>query len=206
MRNEIGGLIAATALCVTASACSTSATDPSPAPTTLPGSAAPTTVPVGTTPTTAPGGAVPTAAPTSAAQATAAPGSTTLAIDASGTQASFHAHEQLAGNALPNEAVGSTSNVAGAIVLTNGAIDASQSQVTVDLASLTSDQSRRDNFIKSNTLQTSQYPNATFVAHDAVGLPSPLPSSGQAAFQLLGDLTVHGVTRPVTWQVTAQFN
>ena len=33
----------------------------------------------------------------------------------------------------------------------------------------------------------------------------PLPTSGQATFQLLGDLTVHGVTKPVTWQVTAQF-
>ena len=31
------------------------------------------------------------------------------------------------------------------------------------------------------------------------------PTSGQATFQLLGDLTVRGVTRPVTWDVTATF-
>jgi len=74
------------------------------------------------------------------------------------------------------------------------------------LRSLASDQSRRDNFIQGNTLQTSSFPNATFVPREAQGLPSPLPTSGQATFQLLGDLTVHGVTKPVTWQVTAQFD
>jgi polyisoprenoid-binding protein YceI len=37
-------------------------------------------------------------------------------------------------------------------------------------------------------------------------LPTPLPTSGQVAFQLDGDLTVHGVTKPVSWQVTAQFD
>jgi polyisoprenoid-binding protein YceI len=46
---------------------------------------------------------------------------------------------------------------------------------------------------------------ATFAPREAQGLPSPLPTSGQVTFQLLGDLTVHGVTRPVSWQVTAQF-
>jgi polyisoprenoid-binding protein YceI len=35
-------------------------------------------------------------------------------------------------------------------------------------------------------------------------LPSPLPTSGPVTFQLAGDLTVHGVTHPTTWDVTAQ--
>ena len=46
---------------------------------------------------------------------------------------------------------------------------------------------------------------ATFIPRQVDGLALPLPSSGEATFQLTGDLTVHGVTRPVTWQVTAQF-
>jgi polyisoprenoid-binding protein YceI len=46
---------------------------------------------------------------------------------------------------------------------------------------------------------------ATFVPNNTQGLPMPLPTTGQATFQLLGDLTVHGVTKPVTWQVTASF-
>jgi polyisoprenoid-binding protein YceI len=70
---------------------------------------------------------------------------------------------------------------------------------------LQSDESRRDNLIKRETLDTSKYPMAMFVPRQVQGLPSPLPSSGQITFQLLGDLTVHGVSKPVTWDVTAQF-
>jgi polyisoprenoid-binding protein YceI len=87
----------------------------------------------------------------------------------------------------------------------DGSIVADQSKISVDLSKLQSDESRRDNFIKGTTLQTSRFPMATFVPREAQGLPSPLPTTGQATFQLIGDLTVHGVTRPVTWQVTAQF-
>jgi polyisoprenoid-binding protein YceI len=36
------------------------------------------------------------------------------------------------------------------------------------------------------------------------GLPAPLPASGRLQFQLLGDLTVKGVTRPTTWTVNAE--
>ena len=146
-----------------------------------------------------------TAAPGQAAsQAQAA--TTTLVIDSSASKASYRAHEQLVGRTLPSEAVGTTSSVSGSLVLApDGSIVADQSKISVDLSKLQSDESRRDNFIKGTTLQTSRFPMATFVPREAQGLPSPLPTSGQTTFQLVGDLTVHGVTRPVTWQVTAQF-
>lgn len=35
------------------------------------------------------------------------------------------------------------------------------------------------------------------------GLKYPLPASGEVKFELAGDLTVRGVTRPSNWQVTA---
>ena len=131
---------------------------------------------------------------------------TRLVIDSAASKASYHAHEQLVGRTLPSEAVGSTSSVSGSLVLAaDGSILADQSNISVDLSKLQSDESRRDNFIKSSTLQTSRFPMATFIPREAQGLPSPLPTSGQATFQLVGDLTVHGVTRPATWQVTAQF-
>ena len=139
-----------------------------------------------------------------ASQAQAA--TTTLVIDSSASKASYRAHEQLVGRTLPSEAVGTTTSVSGSLVFApDGSIVADQSKISVDLSKLQSDESRRDNFIKGTTLQTSRFPMATFVPREAQGLPSPLPTSGQATFQLVGDLTVHGVTRPVTWQVTAQF-
>jgi polyisoprenoid-binding protein YceI len=135
-----------------------------------------------------------------------APAPNSLVIDPSSSKASYHAHEQLVGRTLPSEAVGTTPGVSGAIAFdTEGNIDATQSKIQADLSKLTSDESRRDNFIKGETLQTGRYPMATFVPREVQGLPSPLPSSGQSTFQLSGDLTVHGVTRLVSWNVNAQF-
>jgi len=141
------------------------------------------------------------------APVSAVPGAVTLVIDASTSQARYHAQEQLVGRNLPSEAVGASSAVSGSIVLNpDGSVASDQSQIKVDLSKLSSDESRRDNFIKGSTLQTSKYPTATFTPRQVQDLPTPLPTSGQATFQLLGDLTVHGVTKPVTWQVTAQFD
>ncbi len=133
-------------------------------------------------------------------------GSVRLVVDPNASQASYHAHEQLAGHTLPSEAVGTTHGVNGTIVLgPDGSPITDQSQITVDLSALQSDESRRDNYIKSNTLETNQFPTATFVLRQVQGLATPLPTSGSATLQLLGDLTVHGVTRAATWQVAAQF-
>jgi polyisoprenoid-binding protein YceI len=129
-----------------------------------------------------------------------------LVLDPSASQASYKAREVLVGKTLPSEAVGTAPGVSGSLLLgADGSVAADQSTITVDLTKLKSDEGRRDNFVRSDTLQTSRFPTATFVARETQGLTMPLPTSGEATFQLLGDLTVHGVTRPVTWQVTAQF-
>jgi polyisoprenoid-binding protein YceI len=121
------------------------------------------------------------------------------------SEARYRAQEVLVGRGA-NEAVGRTSNVFGTIQLeADGAITTDQSRITVDMTSLQSDSNTRDNYIKRNTLQVAEYPNAIFVVTGAPGLPVPLPTSGEAAFELVGDLTVHGVTRPATWQATATF-
>jgi polyisoprenoid-binding protein YceI len=121
------------------------------------------------------------------------------------SEASFRVKEQLAGRQLPNDAVGKTRAVAGALVIaSDGQLVGEQSKVTVDMNSLQSDESRRDSFIKRNVLQTERFPQAEFVPKQIEGLAQPLPSSGQVSFKLSGDLTVRGVTRPVTWEVDAR--
>jgi polyisoprenoid-binding protein YceI len=185
---RIAGLLAAGLLTATLAACSGSTTTSSNAP------------------------VVAAAAPAASSQSSADPsasgasaGAIILALT-DGSQASYRAREQLVGNSLPSDAVGTTHGVTGTVVVNpDGTVASDQSQITVDLASLTSDQGRRDNFIKGNTLETNQFPTATFVPTAIQGLPTPLPTSGEATFQLLGNLTVHGVTQPVTWDVTAQF-
>jgi polyisoprenoid-binding protein YceI len=127
-----------------------------------------------------------------------------LVVD--GSEARYHAQEVLSGRGV-NEAVGRTPGVQGTILLdANGAVLPDQSKITVDLTGLKSDSALRDNYIKRMTLQTGQYPTADFTVTSAPGLPQPLPTSGNATFQLVGDLTVHGVTRPTTWDATATFS
>jgi polyisoprenoid-binding protein YceI len=201
---KFASMAAAACLSLLAAACSAPTVQ---APTALP---APTAAQTGaTTPTSA---AAPTAVarPTQTASAAAAaqPAASTvkLVIDSSVSQARYHAHEQLVGKNLPSEAVGTSKAVNGSLVLgSDGTVLADQSTINVDLSKLQSDESRRDNFIQRDTLQTSRFPMATFVPRSVQGLPTPLPTSGEATFQLVGDLTVHGVTQPVTWQVSAQF-
>ncbi len=122
-----------------------------------------------------------------------------------GTEARFRVREQLAERSFPSDAVGTTRAVSGKIVLdANGKILSDQSKFVVDLATLQSDRPQRDRFIQRSTLQTAQYPTAEFIPTEIHGLPSPLPTSGKVAFQLVGEMAVHGVTRPVTWDVTGQ--
>ncbi len=121
------------------------------------------------------------------------------------SEARYRVREQLANQSLPNDAVGGTREISGAVVLApDGTIVAEESHFEVDLRTLRSDQSRRDNYIQRNTLETSRFPTAVFEPREASGLPWPLPERGEFTFQLTGDLTVHGVTRPVTWDVTAR--
>jgi polyisoprenoid-binding protein YceI len=221
-------VLAVAGLCLAVTACGPTASMPTPAaaPTAADPPATATTAPTASAPAkpaTAPTAvARPTQAQAPAAQAVAAqptaPAQTAsmsaaigdavkLVLDSSASQASYRAREQLVGRNLPSEAVGTSRGVSGTLVLApDGTFLADQSNITVDLRRLQSNESRRDNFIRGDTLQTNRFPMATFVPRQLEGLSLPLPASGQSTFQLIGDLTVHGVTRPVTWQVTAQFD
>jgi polyisoprenoid-binding protein YceI len=80
---------------------------------------------------------------------------------------------------------------------------ASSSGITADLTTLRSDQSQRDSFIKDNTLATRRFPTAVFLPRKATALILPLPVSGDLKFTLTGDMTLHGQTKTVSFDVTA---
>ncbi len=123
---------------------------------------------------------------------------------AAGNEARYRVREQLAGVDLPNDAVGVTSAISGAIVLDPaGKVIAAQSTIVVEITGLESDQQRRDRFIQRNVLQTDQFPKVELAVKELRGLKYPLPASGELKFELVGDLTVHGVTKSSIWQVTA---
>ena len=122
----------------------------------------------------------------------------------SSSKACYIAHEQLVGRKLPNQTVGSTRAVAGAIVLDgSNSVKADQSKLVLTLTSFESDDGQRDGAV-SRMFRTA--PSAEFVVRQVSGLPSAFPNSGTVKFQLVGDMTIKGVTKPVTWDVDAQFD
>jgi polyisoprenoid-binding protein YceI len=122
-----------------------------------------------------------------------------------GNEARYFAREQLAGVSFPNDAIGVTRGVSGAIVIDEaGKLVPAESKIVVDVTQLKSDRDRRDGYVQRRTLETEKYPNVTLVPKEVTGLSAPLPDSGRATFQLLGDLTIKGVTRPTNWQVNAR--
>ncbi len=134
---------------------------------------------------------------------TAAPSpATTYAIVSEESAARYRAQEELAGIGA-NEAVGETNAIIGQILFDEGGTPLACSRFDVDLRTLQSDESYRDNYLYGNTLETEQYPLATFILTAVEGLTAPLADGEETTFTLIGNLTVHGVTKLVAWETTA---
>ncbi|HMC69719.1 MAG TPA: YceI family protein [Mycobacteriales bacterium] len=117
--------------------------------------------------------------------------------------ATVRVEEHLAVNLIDTDAVLTSNGVDGVLTLNADGTFAPDSKLVVDMTRLQSDQSLRDKWIELFGVQTGKFKISTFVPQRATGLPSPLPANGQWTFTLDGMLTVHGVTKPVTWKATA---
>ena len=119
----------------------------------------------------------------------------------SGSEAGYRVREKLAALPAQSDAVGRSPAVTGSVKVeqTEGSsLSATDANFEVDLTKLTSDESRRDNRIRTDGLQTNRFPKAIFVATRPIPLP-PETASGQAVkASAEGDLTLHGVTKRVT--------
>ena len=125
---------------------------------------------------------------------------------AEGSSATYRVTEQFVGVAFTNEAEGTTNLVSGTLTIDADGTIAPGSKLTIDLRGLKSDQDQRDGFIQNRTLETAKFPNAEFVPTKVTGLDKMIPSAGQSGISLTGNLTIHGVTKEVTFQGYATFN
>lgn len=114
----------------------------------------------------------------------------------------YEAREELA-SIGKKTAIGETQAFIGQINFDDAGVPLACSRFDVDLRTLKSDSSRRDNYLYQNTLETGQFPLATFVLTETDGLDGPLPLGEERTFALIGNLTLHGVTRQVRWEATA---
>jgi len=124
----------------------------------------------------------------------------------SGSVAGYRVREQLASLAAPSDAVGRTSAITGTLTLTQAAsgYTVAASGFTVDVSKLTSDQSRRDQRIHSQGLESDRYPTATFKLTSPIALSADATSGQTIHVSATGDLTIHGVTKSVTIPIDAR--
>jgi polyisoprenoid-binding protein YceI len=145
-----------------------------------------------------------TAAVQPASSATAA--GLRFVLSPTGNVARYRVRERLVGHDLPNDAVGETKALTGAIEFdSKGNVIRQSSKFVVDAGTFVSDKDRRDGFVRGRLLDAQQYPNIVLVPTGVRGVVLPLPTSGTAPIEMAGDLTVHGVTRPTLWRGSAKF-
>ncbi|MFN8020426.1 MAG: YceI family protein [Acidimicrobiales bacterium] len=105
---------------------------------------------------------------------------------------------------VDTEAAGRTNQVTG--TLTIEGTTATAAEFTVDMASVTSDESRRDGQFRDRIMSTDDFPTSTFVLTAPIEFGT-IPADGETiTATATGDLTLRGVTNSVTFDVTAQIS
>jgi len=97
-------------------------------------------------------------------------------------------------------AIGRTPDVSGSLTIADGVLTVAT--IEVDLTTIRSDQSRRDPAIQ-RALETGSFPTATFTLTGPVTLPDDAATGATVTTSVAGDLTIHGVTLPVTLDLEA---
>ena len=147
---------------------------------------------------------VPTLAPTTSANQTAlatqtSPATATVSptpapkpdfIVALG-KGTYTVREKLSILPASNDAVGATTVFSGEINL-----DGRPSKILADLRALRSDQTRRDQFIQGQTLQTRTFPFAEFTVTDVRDFAERLARGETVAGKVTGTMKIRGVERP----------
>ncbi len=118
---------------------------------------------------------------------------------AAGSQVGYRVKEVLFGQ--DNVAVGRTSAVAGHLTISGTTVTAGT--FTVQMATIRSDESQRDAQFRERIMNTAVYPTGKLTLTSPIRL-APLPAVGIGrTYAAHGRLTLHGRTRPVTFQLTA---
>jgi polyisoprenoid-binding protein YceI len=120
----------------------------------------------------------------------------------SGSTVGYRAQEVLFGQSA--EAAGRTQDVTGTMTITGTSVDAAD--FTADLTTLKSDSDNRDNQVQGRILNTAEFPNATFALTQPIDLGSIPDDLVEVTESATGDLTIHGTTKSVTFDLKARRN
>ncbi len=147
--------------------------------------------------------------PASSPAASAGSGAAQAASDASvagewrvaaGSVVGYRVNEVLAGQ--NNVAVGRTSHISGAMTIVGTKLTAAS--FSVQMATIHSDQSERDVQFDGRIMDTATYPTGTLTLTAPINLGT-VPGDGVIrSYQAIGNLTLHGHTRSVTFTLQAE--
>jgi polyisoprenoid-binding protein YceI len=127
----------------------------------------------------------------------------TWALVAGDSFVGYRVREQLAFLPAPNDATGRSSAVEGTMEIDG--LEILTTSVTADLTQLESDESRRDDAIRTNGLESSSFPTATFELTEPIAFDEQ-PAEGEVVtVDATGNLTLHGVTREVTFPLEGRW-
>lgn len=118
-------------------------------------------------------------------------------VIAEGSQVGYRVQEVLFGQS--NEAVGRTEEITGSFTIDGDSL--TEGSFEVDMASVTSDQSRRDGQFRGRIMEVDTYPTATFELTRPLNLSGISEEQTQGESTATGNLTVHGVTKEVTFDI-----
>jgi polyisoprenoid-binding protein YceI len=114
----------------------------------------------------------------------------------------YRVQEELAGIGA-QQAVGRTPAVSGTATLAGTVI--TTLEVSADLTALKSDDDRRDNQLRRQSIETDAFPTATFTLTRPIELGSLATDGSTVTASATGRLTLHGVTRDVTLQLQGRY-
>ena len=118
-----------------------------------------------------------------------------------GSEVGYRVNETI--NGIGTTANGRSAAVTGSLTITGTTVSAAE--FTVDMATFTSSESRRDGQFRGRIMDVAKYPKATFTLTAPIDFQQIPTDAGTVKANATGDLTLHGVTRSVTFELTATF-
>ncbi len=117
-----------------------------------------------------------------------------------GSIAGYRVREKLAFLPAESDAVGRTSEITGTATLTQSGhvVTVKAASFVVDVETLKSNESMRDEHIQTIGIQSATYPKATFVLSTPLVLPSTAVNGGIFATRVTGVFNIHGTARRLT--------
>ena len=125
-----------------------------------------------------------------------------ISIDHS-SKARYKIGEELVRLPLPITATGETGSVSGSIYLDKTGKVSNQSNILVDVTALKSDEDRRDRWVLRNSGIGQE---VSLQIQQISGLPWPLPDDGTETIEIIGDLTISGISKTTQWETDLIFN